>query len=75
MPALATNILRELPTVSDYINDRFNVFKSSNPWANFENFAVDEINSLLKNSRNFDLYSEFTTEAAMLSSSYMALSK
>jgi hypothetical protein len=58
MPALATNILRELPTVSDYINDKYNVFKSSNPWANFENFAVDEIKSLLNNSRNFQTFLE-----------------
>jgi hypothetical protein len=58
MPALATNILRELPTVSDYINDKYNVFKSSNPWSNFENFAVDEIRSLLNNSRNFQTFLE-----------------
>jgi hypothetical protein len=56
MPALATNVLRELPTLSDYINDKFNVFKSSNPWADFENFAVDEISSLLNNSRNFQTF-------------------
>jgi hypothetical protein len=43
MPALATNVLRELPTVSDYINDKFNVFKSSNPWADFENFEVKNL--------------------------------
>ncbi len=56
--ALATNVLRQLPNLSDYINDRFQVFKATNPWANYENFVVQEIQSLLNNSQNFQKFLE-----------------
>lgn len=56
--ALATNVLRQLPNLSDYINDRFQVFKATNPWANYENFVVEEIQSLLNNSQNFQKFLE-----------------
>ena len=56
--ALATNVLRQLPNLSDYIKDKFQVFKATNPWANYENFVVQEIQSLLNNSQNFQKFLE-----------------
>lgn len=58
LAALATNVLRQLPNLSDYIKDKFKVFQSTNPWANYENFVVEEIQSLLNNSANFQKFLE-----------------
>lgn len=48
-PALATNVLRELP-LQDYLDHQYKQMKLQNPWLQFEDFIIEELTSLLSNS-------------------------
>lgn len=56
MPALATNILRELPPVEQFLNSEFETFKTNNPWVTQEAFMDLAINELMNNSKNLYNY-------------------
>ena len=56
MPALATNILRELPPVEQFLNSEFETFKTNNPWVTQEAFMDLAINELMYNSKNLYNY-------------------
>lgn len=55
-PAFATNILRELPPLKNWLIEEFKIMKIKNPWIQFEDFAMSELNDLMSNSYMFQNY-------------------
>jgi hypothetical protein len=49
-PALVTNVLRELPTLQEFLDHQYRQIKLQNPWVQFEEFVIEELSSLLSNS-------------------------
>jgi hypothetical protein len=49
-PALVSNVLRELPSLQEYVDHQYKQIKIQNPWVQFEDFAIEELSSLISNS-------------------------
>jgi hypothetical protein len=49
-PALVSNVLRELPSLQEFLDHQYKQNKTQNPWMQFEDFVIEELSSLLSNS-------------------------
>lgn len=55
-PALATNILRELPNLDQWVNEEYVINKTKHPWLDYNDFVIKTLSDLTSNSYLFQNY-------------------